>query len=72
MENRRLKDPPKAQAKQAALINLSQVKTFFKKRGLRISPKALSALDEEIQKICLRAGDKVLADRRKTVKKSHI
>ena len=58
--------------KPGALINLSQVKAFLKQRGLRISPKALTALDEEVQKICLRAGDKVLADRRKTVKKSHI
>ena len=58
--------------KQAALINLSQVKAFFKARGLRVSPKALTALDEEVQKICLRAGDKVLVDRRKTVKKLHI
>ena len=54
------------------LINLSKVKAFFKERGLKTSPEALVALDEEVKKFCLKAGDKVLADKLKIVRRSHI
>lgn len=55
-----------------SLINLSKVRAFFKERGLKTSPEALLALDEEVKKLCLKAGDKVLADKLKIVKRPHV
>ena len=54
------------------LITLSKVKEFFKERGLRTSAESLEALNAEVKKFCLKAGDKALADKLKTVKRSHI
>lgn len=55
-----------------SLVVSSKVKAFFKEKGLKTSPEAIKALDEEVKKLCLKAGDKVLADKLKTVKRSHI
>ena len=54
------------------LITLSKVKEFFKERGLRTSSESLEALNGEVKKLCLKAGDKALADNLKTIKRSHI
>lgn len=48
------------------------IRALFKKRGIKISSSAFSAIDREIEKLCLKAADKVLADNLKVVKESHI
>lgn len=54
------------------LVKASRVKAFLKERGLRTSQEALNTLNEEVKKLCLKAGDKTLADKLKTVKSSHL
>ena len=48
------------------------IKNLFKTKGIKTSQSALEAIDKEIEKLCLKAADKVLADKLKVVKDSHI
>ena len=48
------------------------IKNLFKTKGIKTSETALSAIDKEIEKICLKAADNVLADNLKVVKANHI
>ena len=48
------------------------IKSLFKTKGIKTSQSALEAIDKEIEKLCLKAADKVLADKLKVVKGPHI
>ena len=48
------------------------IKNLFKTRGIKTSQSALEAIDKEIEKLCLKAADNVLADKLKVVKGNHI
>lgn len=50
------------------LINSSQVKNFFKSKGVRSSAEVLNRIDEEVKKICLKTTDNTLAKKLKTAK----
>ena len=54
------------------LIVSKKVKELLKQQGLRCSDEGLKAIDEELKKICLKAGDNVLADGLKTLRPAHV
>jgi len=55
-----------------SLITVKKTKGLFKARGLKTSAEAIKALSEEVEKMCQKAADNVLASKLKTVKAVHI
>ena len=55
-----------------SLIVTKKVKDLFKSKGLKTSQEAVDAINQQLEKLCLIAADKVIADKLKTVKASHI
>ena len=54
------------------MVVASSVKKLFKQRGAKTSQSAIEALHREVEKLCLKALDKAVADKVKIVKGSHI
>ena len=55
-----------------SLVVAKNIKALFKQRGIKTSQSAISSLNKEVEKLCLKAVDKVEADRLKIVKSGHI
>ena len=55
-----------------SLIIVKKTKDLFKTRGLKTSDEAIKALNAEVEKICQKAADNVLANKLKTVKAPHV
>ena len=55
-----------------SLVVTKKVKDLFKTKGLKTSQEAVDAINKEVEKLCLKAADKVLADKLKTVKAPHV
>ena len=55
-----------------SLIVTKKVKDLFKAKGLKTSQEAVDAINQQLEKLCLSAADKVIADKLKTVKAAHI
>lgn len=55
-----------------SLVVTKNIKDLFKQRGIKTSQLAIDAINKEIEKLCLKASDNVLADKLKIVKPNHI
>ena len=55
-----------------SLIIVKKTKDLFKERGLKTSAEAMEALNKQFENLCHKAADKVVADKLKTVKASHV
>ncbi|MGI9549046.1 MAG: histone-like protein [Bdellovibrionales bacterium] len=59
-----------------ALLVTKKIKDIFKEKGLRTSDEAISTLNRELEKVCMKvcaqAAERVVADKLKTVKASHV
>ena len=55
-----------------SLIVIKNIKKLYQKRDLKVSAKALKALEAEVEKICLKSIDNTKADRLKVVQAGHI
>ena len=55
-----------------SLVVTKKVKDLFKEKGLKTSQEAVDAVNQQLKNLCLSAADKVLADKLKTVKASHV
>lgn len=55
-----------------SLVVTKKVKDLFKEKGLKTSQEAVDAINQELKKFCLKAADKVIADKLKTVKAHHV
>ena len=62
----------RGQGKDNMLINSKKVKDFLKNKGLRSSADALFAINEELEKICLKTVSNTLAQKIKTIKASQV
>lgn len=54
------------------LVTIRSIKTFFKEKNMKTSASAVQAINKEIEKLCLKAADQVLADNLKVVQGHHI
>ena len=55
-----------------SLVVTKNIKDLFKKRGIKTSQLAIDSVNKEVEKLCLKAADNVLADKLKIVKAGHI
>lgn len=55
-----------------SLTVTKNIKDLFKQRGIKTSQGAVDAINREIEKLCLKAADNVIAEKLKIVKDSHI
>lgn len=55
-----------------SLVVTKNIKDLFKQKGLKTSQQAIDAINKEIEKLCLKATDNVVADKLKIVKANHI
>ena len=55
-----------------SLVVVKTVREIFKKKGLKISKEAIQAINKELEKLCLKSADNVMADKLKIVKASHV
>ena len=55
-----------------SLVVTKNIKDLFKQKGIKTSQSAIDAISAEIEKLCLKAADNVVADKLKIVKKAHI
>ena len=55
-----------------SLTVAKNIRDLFKKKGIKTSQEAITSLDKEVEKLCLKAVDCVLADNLKIVKAGHI
>ena len=55
-----------------SLVVTKNIKELFKQKGIKTSQLAIDAINKEIQKLCLKAVDNVVADKLKIVKPNHI
>ena len=62
----------RGQDRDNMLINSKKVKGFLKNKGLRSSVDALIAINEQLEKICLKTVNNTLAQKIKTIKASQV
>ena len=55
-----------------SLVVTKKIKDLFKTKGLKTSQEAVDAINKELEVLCLKAADKVIADKLKTVKRAHV
>ena len=55
-----------------SLVVTKNIKELFRQKGIKTSQTAVDAINREIEKLCLKATDNVLADKLKIVKANHI
>lgn len=55
-----------------SLIVAKNIRNLFKKKGLKTSEPAISALNKEVKKLCLKTADNVLANKAKVIKQDHV
>ncbi len=59
-----------------SLVVTKKIKDIFKAKGLRTSDEAIVAVNQELEKVCMKlcaqAAERVVADKLKTVKATHI
>ncbi len=55
-----------------SLAVTKNIKNLFKQRGIKTSQMAIDAINKEVEKLCLKAVDNVVAEKLKIVKSSHI
>lgn len=55
-----------------SLVVTKNIKTLFRQRGIKTSQLAIDAINKEIEKLCLKAADNVVADKLKIVKAIHV
>ena len=55
-----------------SLVVTKKIKDLFKQKGIKTSQAAIEAIDKEVEKLCLKSVDNVLADQLKIAKANHI
>ena len=55
-----------------SLVVTKKVKDLFKTKNLKTSQEAVEALAKQVEKLCLKAADRVIASNLKTVKANHV
>ena len=55
-----------------SLVVTKNIKSLFRQRGIKTSQLAIEAINKEIEKLCLKAADNVVADKLKIVKAVHV
>jgi len=55
-----------------SLVVTKNIKDLFKQKGIKTSQLAIDAINKEVEKLCLKAADNVIAEKLKIVKDSHI
>ena len=55
-----------------SLVVTKKVKNLFKTKGLKTSQEAIDTLNKELEKLCFKTADKVIASNLKTVKAVHV
>ena len=55
-----------------SLVVTKKVKNLFKTKGLKTSQEAVDALNKELEKLCFKTADRVIANSLKTVKAPHV
>lgn len=55
-----------------SLVVIKNIKDLFKQKGIKTSQQAIDAINKEVEKLCLKAGDRVVAEKLKIVKAGHI
>ena len=55
-----------------SLVIVKKTKDLFKTRGLKTSDEAIKAINAEVERICQKAADNVIANKLKTVKAPHV
>lgn len=55
-----------------SLVVTKNIKNLFKEKGIKTSQLAIDAINKEIEKLCLKAADNVVAEKLKIVKANHI
>jgi len=55
-----------------SLVVTKNIKNLFRQRGIKTSQSAIDAINKEIEKLCLKAADNVVADKLKIVKVTHV
>ena len=55
-----------------SLVVTKNIKDLFKRKGIKTSQLAIDAINKEIEKLCLKAADNVVAERLKIVKAGHV
>ena len=55
-----------------SLVVTKNIKSLFRQKGIKTSQLAVDAINKEIEKLCLKAADNVVADKLKIVKAVHV
>ena len=55
-----------------SLVVTKNIKDLFKRKGIKTSQLAIDAINKEIEKLCLKAADNVVAEKLKIVKAGHV
>lgn len=55
-----------------SLVVTKNIKDLFKQKGIKTSQLAIDAINKELEKLCLKAADNVVAEKLKIVKVNHI
>ena len=55
-----------------SLLVIKKVKDVFKSKGIKVSQTTLDSLNKEIEKLCFKTADNVVADKLKVAKPNHV
>ena len=55
-----------------SLLVIKKIKDVFKSKGIKVSQNTLTNLNQEMEKLCLKTADNVLADKLKVAKPNHV
>jgi len=55
-----------------SLVVIKNIKDLFRQKGIKTSQQAIDAINKEVAKLCLKAADRVTAEKLKIVKAGHI
>ncbi|MCY4321167.1 MAG: hypothetical protein OXC37_02000 [Bdellovibrionaceae bacterium] len=55
-----------------SLIVIKKIKDVFKSKGIKVSQSTLDSLNKELEKLCLKTADNVVADKLKVAKSNHV
>ena len=55
-----------------SLLVVKKVKDVFKSRSIKVSQGSLDSLNKELEKLCLKTADNVMADKLKVAKPNHV
>ncbi|MCZ0932620.1 MAG: hypothetical protein OXJ52_05665 [Oligoflexia bacterium] len=55
-----------------SLLVIKKIKDVFKSKGIKVSQNTLANLNKEMEKLCLKTADNVLANKLKVAKPNHV